>query len=69
MTNLQRIRKDRHFSQRELADKSGVNFRTLQDYEQGRKQINQAAAIMVVRLAEVLRCTVNELMEPEESSK
>ena len=65
MTNLQHYRKSRGISQSELARQSGVNVRTLQDYEQGRKNINLAAAITVQKLAEALDCASWELLEDE----
>ena len=65
MTNLQHYRKSRGISQSELARQVGVNVRTLQDYEQGRKNINLAAAITVQKLAEALDCASWELLEDE----
>ena len=65
MTNLQHYRKSRGISQSELARQTGVNLRTLQDYEQGRKSINLAAAITVQKLAEALDCASWELLEDE----
>lgn len=65
MTNLQEYRKMRQISQRQLAEQTGVNLRTLQDYEQGRKNINLAAAITVQKLAEALDCASWELLENE----
>ena len=65
MTNLQEYRKKRNISQRQLAEQTGVNLRTLQDYEQGRKNINLAAAITVQKLAEALDCASWELLEDE----
>jgi transcriptional regulator with XRE-family HTH domain len=56
----------RKLSQRELAERSGVSLRTLQDYEQGRKNINLAAAITVQKLAEALKCASWELLEDEQ---
>ena len=65
MTNLQHYRKSRGISQSELARQADVNVRTLQDYEQGRKNINLAAAITVQKLAEALDCASWELLEDE----
>lgn len=62
MTNLQEYRKMRHISQSELARQAGVNLRTLQDYEQGRKPINQAAAVTVHKIAKALGVTVEDLI-------
>ncbi len=50
-------------SQAELADRSGVPVRTLQQYEQKRKNINNAKVTYVVNLAIALRCDVRDLME------
>lgn len=66
MTNLQHYRKSRGISQSELARQAGVSVRTLQDYEQGRKNINLAAAITVQKLAEALDCASWELLEDEQ---
>lgn len=65
MTNLKRMRQEYHLSQSQLADRSGVNVRLIQDYEQGHKQINNAKAITVYKLARALNCTVEDLIEKE----
>ena len=62
MTNIQHYRKSRGISQSELARQAGVNLRTLQDYEQGRKPINQAAAVTVHKIAKALGVTVEDLI-------
>lgn len=63
MTNLKRIRIQAGITQLELSTRSGVNLRTLQDYEQGRKPINGAAALTVLRIAKELNVTVEDLLE------
>lgn len=63
MTNLKRIREARGLSQTKLGEVSGVNFRMIQYYEQGVKDINAAAALTVYRLAQALDCTVEDLLE------
>ena len=50
-------------SQSELAQQSGIPLRTLQQYEQRRKNINNAKAVYLVDLASVLRCEVRDLIE------
>lgn len=62
MTNLQEYRKSRGVSQSELAKQAGVNLRTLQDYEQGRKPLGQAAAVTVHKIAKALGVTVEDLI-------
>ena len=62
-TKLQARRKQCGYSQRELAEKSGVNLRTLQQYELATKDINKAAAHIIIALAKALDCKVEDLME------
>jgi transcriptional regulator with XRE-family HTH domain len=63
MTNLQRIRKESGLTQKQLAEKSGVNLKMIRKYEQGVQDINRAAAITVLNLAWVLNCDITEIME------
>lgn len=63
MTNLKRIRKESGLTQSQLSEASGVNVRMIQHYEQGFKDINNASALTVYRLAEALSTTVGELLE------
>ena len=62
-TKLQQIRKDAGYSQKELAEKSGVNIRMIQQYESRVKDINKAAVITVMSLSKVLGCQIEDLME------
>ncbi|WP_304426771.1 helix-turn-helix domain-containing protein [uncultured Adlercreutzia sp.] len=50
-------------SQSQLARESGVPVRSIQQYEQRRKELNKAAAETVVRLARALFCSVEDLLE------
>lgn len=63
ISKLQLQRKRCGYSQRELAKKSGVNLRTLQQYELRAKDINKASAQTVMALAKVLGCRVEDVME------
>ena len=62
-TRLQQLRKLCGLSQKELAKNSGVNLRTLQQYELGTKDINKASAYSVYALAKTLNCNVEDLLE------
>ena len=62
-TNLKFLRKEAGLSQRELADLSGVPVRTIQQYEQRRKNINKAQAESLVMLSQVLCCEIDALIE------
>lgn len=59
---LQIRRKEMGMSQSELAEASGVNFRTLQDYEQGRKSLRSARVDVVCRLSDALGCEIDDII-------
>ena len=66
-TRLQAQRKIIGYSQRELAEKVGINLRTLQQYEIRAKDINKAAGVTLLALAKVLGCRVENLLEYDTS--
>lgn len=65
MNNLKRYRRKAGMTQPQLADVVGISHRTLQDYEQGQKPLEKAAAITVLRMAKALGCTVEDLIGEE----
>ena len=62
-TNLKRIRTAYGCTQAELAKLSGVTLRSIQMYEQRRKDINKASAETLYSIAKVLGCTIEDLIE------
>lgn len=60
---LQEIRKAAGLSQKELAERSGVTLRMIQQYEQRAKDINKASASNLFALARALGCKAEDLME------
>lgn len=62
-SKLQQQRKRCGYSQKDLSVKSGVNLRTLQQYELKTKDIGKASVQTVVSLANVLGCRVEDLLE------
>lgn len=50
-------------TQKQLSEKSGVNLRMVQKYENGEKDINKAQAITLYQLAQALDCTIEDLLE------
>lgn len=64
-TNLKRIRRANGFSQKRLAEVSGVSLRMIQLYEQRQNDINKAQASTLLALARVLNCRLEDLMEPQ----
>lgn len=64
-TRLQSQRKISGYSQRELAEKSGVSLRSIQQYEQRGKDINKASISNLLALAKTLGCQVEDIVEYE----
>ncbi len=62
-TNLKRIRTTYGCTQAELAKQSGVTLRSIQMYEQRRKDINKASVGSLYRISKVLGYTVEDLFE------
>jgi DNA-binding transcriptional regulator YiaG len=62
-TNLKIQRTRMGFSQKEVAKRSGVPLRTIQQYEQRQKNINKASAEYIIALSRVLFCRPDELLE------
>ncbi|MFG6372858.1 MAG: helix-turn-helix transcriptional regulator [Oscillospiraceae bacterium] len=62
-SKLQQQRKQCGYSQKELAEKSSVNLRTLQQYELKTKDISKASVQTVLALANVLGCRAEDLVE------
>lgn len=64
-TRLKMRRMDAGYTQKELAGKSGLSLRTIQQYEQRTKDINRAAGISLQALARTLDCRIEDLLEEE----
>lgn len=62
---LKELRLKNNLTQAQLAKLSGLNLRTLQDYEQQKKDINCAKAITVYKLAKVLNCNFEDILNTE----
>ncbi len=65
-SRLKYFREDKGMTQQELSEKSGVNLRSIQNYEQGFKDINGAKVVTVLQLAEALGCDVYEIINDRE---
>lgn len=62
-TNLKSLRTLVKMSQSELARQAEIPVRTIQQYEQRQKDINKAQGETLLRLARVLHCSIDDLME------
>ena len=71
-TTLKRVRASKGFTQRGLSEATGISLRTIQHWEQGSLDFNQAAALTVCEIAQVLGVDMLELLdipEPEETDE
>ncbi|MCR5234851.1 MAG: helix-turn-helix transcriptional regulator, partial [Lachnospiraceae bacterium] len=64
-TNLKRIRTAYGCTQAALAEESGTTLRSIQMYEQRQKDINKARAETLYRIAKVLGCSMEDLIEKQ----
>lgn len=62
MTTLKRIRMVKNMTQTQLSELSGISLRTLQDFEQGRRNLSGASALTVYKLSQVLGCKFSDLL-------
>lgn len=62
-SKLQKIRKARGFTQKQLSDASGVTMRMIQLYEQRQNDIKKAQVNVVLSLAKALGCSIEDLLE------
>lgn len=63
ITNLKKARQARGLSQSELAKKAEVALRSIQMFEQRRNDINKAQVETLYKLAKVLGCNIEDLLE------
>lgn len=66
MTRLKAMRNKRGLTQKQLAEKAGVSFRVLQNYEQGVKQIDHARLETLLKLCIALDCRIADICESED---
>ncbi|MBR4656524.1 MAG: helix-turn-helix transcriptional regulator [Oscillospiraceae bacterium] len=69
MSKLKAARERRGLTQKELARLADVSPRMVQNYEQGRADINRAEVLTVKRLADVLRVKIEDLIEDEKAGE
>lgn len=62
-SRLKSMRRRRNLTQEELADASGVSVNTIRAYERKAKDINKGQVEIVLRLAKVLQCDIEDILE------
>lgn len=66
MVKLKEMRQAKGLSQAKLAEKTGVNLRTLQHYEQGSKIFDNARIDTILKCAIALDCKIKEIIDDSE---
>lgn len=62
MSNLKGLRESKGYSQSQLAGMCNISVRTLQEYEQGRRRLDDASAERVHTIAKALSVSMEELL-------
>lgn len=62
MSRLKEIREEKGYSQSQLADMCGVPTRTIQEYEQGRRRLDDASIERVYAIAKALSVSMETLV-------
>lgn len=62
MAELKELRKFMNMTQKELAEKSGINLRQIQKYEYGEYDTGKMMLRNAIALADALECDVRELL-------
>ena len=63
MKKIKELRVVSGMSQYQLSAKSGVNLRMIQYYEQGAKDIKKASGETILKLAQALGCSMEDIIE------
>lgn len=63
MSKLKELRIAKGYSQNQLVSLSGVSRSLICKYESGEKNINRAAAETLYKIAQILNCNIEDLLE------
>lgn len=63
---LKEMRQSRGLSQSQLAEKTGINVRTIQHYEQGSKIFDHARIDTILKICIALGCKLEDVIENPE---
>ena len=62
-TRLEAVRRSKKLTRKQLADLCGLNYRTIEAYEQGKNDINNAAIGTVKKNAAVLDVPIEAIID------
>lgn len=63
MNKLKFIRNKKGMTRKELSEKSGINIRTIESYEQRKRNINNAKMDILIKLSKSLNCKIEDIIE------
>ena len=66
---MKELREKAGLTRAQLSEQTGISFRTIEAYEQGRKDINGAKLKTLLKLCQALGCSLSELLTDEETKK
>lgn len=62
-TPLEVVRRSAGLTRRQLAEKVGISYRTIETYEQRKNDINMAAVASVKKIADVLGVPIEQIID------
>ena len=66
LRKLKEMRQTKGLSQSQFAEKTGINLRTVQHYEQGSKNFDHARIDTILKTCIVLNCKLEDILENPE---
>jgi len=67
MNNLQKIRQQNGYTQKELSDKTDISLNMITKYEQQYKDINGAKLRTLLKLCLALNCNLSDILDDKET--
>ena len=65
LSKLQRIRKIRGLTQKQLAEICNISIKSVQAYEQGTRKLEKANINTILKICEVLNCNLTDILNNE----
>lgn len=62
MNNIRELRKTRNLTQKQLAEKAGINIRLIQKYESGEYDAEKMTVKNALAVSAALECTIEEMI-------
>lgn len=66
MSKLKEVRNSANLSRHDLAEHTGLNLRTIEAYEQKRRDINSADMKTLLKICKVLGCRLDDIVDDPE---